>query len=226
MSTTRFYNNKYTVYGINPVRLKHILDLVPRDATKILDLGCGRGVLAQHLVADSRTVVGTDISEQALAAAAEYTDEQYCFDLSDPEWPHELTEQTFDCIIAAELLEHVFEPEALLRRLSTLLSADGVIIITTPNVLFISNRLKMLFGIFEYKEWGLMDRGHVHFFTPPSFRNMIKKINFTIVQQHNYYPTIFKNHSRILGLLFPNLFAYQIIATIKPQSLHGTQKNV
>jgi 2-polyprenyl-3-methyl-5-hydroxy-6-metoxy-1,4-benzoquinol methylase len=74
----------------------------------------------------------------------------------------------FDVVILSEVIEHLFFPEKLIEKLKKFMKPDSFVVITTPNFLVFSNRIKMLFGKFEYAETGFFDRGHIHFFTRES----------------------------------------------------------
>jgi len=144
-------------------------------------------------------------------------DDFFCFDIEDLEWPAQLVSKRFDLIIVSEVIEHLFAPESFLKKIKTLLKSEGEIIITTPNFLFWKNRLKMLFGIFRYEEEGILDFGHIRFFTPDSARSLIRESGFEIKKEKFFFPNLYRRRLNFLGNLLPGLFAYQMFFLIKPR---------
>ena len=91
------------------------------------------------------------------------------------------------------------------------MSDNTKLIITTPNFLMWSNRIKMLFGKFEYTKTGFMDEGHIHFFTHNSLKKAVKKIDMRVEAVNNIiHPKI----PSLIGKLNYNLFSFQVIFKI------------
>jgi len=214
MQQNNFYNDKKNVYSISGSRLSHILSLIDGDKLDILDIGCGRGVLAQELVRLGHKVSGVDISDEALNEAKEWLSESYCFDIQG-RWPEEIKSKKFDLVIASEVIEHIFDPVVFLNNIKGILNKDGKVIITTPNILFWKNRFKIFFGKFEYTNSGLMDFGHIRFLTIKSARKYIKQSGLKIEKENHLYPNFYKRKLNFIGNIFPGLFAYQMIFLLK-----------
>jgi len=214
MDTARFYKAKSKFYRMNAVRKKYILDLIPGNVSTVLDIGCGSGELASVLKNRGINVIGIDISEEALSEAKEFLLESFCFNLEAEKWPEELIVQKFDLIIASEVIEHLFDPGSFLRKIKKLLFSNGKIIITTPNFLFWKNRLKMFLGKFGYEKEGLLDFGHIRFFTRQTLKDMVEKEGFKIEKEKNFYPNLYFRHMNWLGDILPGLFAYQLIVLL------------
>ncbi len=211
MNTREYYESKAPHYGINAGRLWHIIDVLPNAPARILDIGCAGGELAQALKARGYRVWGTDISEKALEAAMPHLEGGFQFDLTDEQWPAELMMLRFDVIIASEVIEHLFDPLPFIERLKSLLASGGHLIVTTPNFSFWKNRFRILFGRFRYEKEGLLDFGHIRFFTLPTARELFERAGYRIEREHHYYPNL--EHRRIgnLGPNLPGLLAYQLI---------------
>ncbi len=210
MNRKEYYNNKKT-YKVSGGREVSILGLIPKHPGRVLDLGCGRGDLAKELKSRGWEVVGADISGDSLLEASAFLTESFCFNFEDELWPQELMSQQFDLIIASEVIEHVFSPEQLLSKLKNLLEVDGKVIITTPNFLFWKNRLSILFGKFQYQDQGLLDFGHIRFYTIKTARELFRDVGLKIQKEKHFYPNLYKRKLNFLGRLFPGLFAYQMI---------------
>ncbi|MGB0757159.1 MAG: class I SAM-dependent methyltransferase [Patescibacteria group bacterium] len=217
MNIKEHYEEKVPVYGMNKMRKKNILSLIPDSATSLLDIGCGSGELLEAVLQVRPQITergGADISEIALQKAGSFATDTYCFDF-ESEWPESLTEKKYDVVVASEVIEHLFFPEKFFEQCKRVLSPGGVIIITTPNLLFWKNRLTMFFGKFEYTNGGLLDKGHVHFFTVSTLRKMVEGAGYQIEQEHNFYPNLYTRGLNWLGDIFPGLFTFQMIFKLK-----------
>ena len=119
MSFKRFYEEKYasTVENLNPMKL-HAITLFPPPPRKILDVGCGTGVLAAMLTDYGYIVTGIDISDQAIEKCREKGLNAYVQDLSEP---FTFQERDFDCILMSEVLEHLVDPVQALQNLREIL---------------------------------------------------------------------------------------------------------
>lgn len=217
MDISNYYNSKHSVYKMNAGRRKHIIDLIPTHTKTVLDIGCGVGDFASVLHKKGYIVWGVDISEDALRQADEFLEDSFCFNVEDEQWSAELMSKKFDVIIASEVIEHLFHPELLLKKLKLLLNPGGKIIITTPNFLFWKNRLKMFFGNFKYQNSGLLDFGHIRFFTIDGARTTFLNVGLMPEKEHHFYPNLYKRGITFLGDLLPGVFAYQMIFLLSLQ---------
>jgi 2-polyprenyl-3-methyl-5-hydroxy-6-metoxy-1,4-benzoquinol methylase len=100
---------------------------------KVLDVGCGNGVISRHLGKLGFNVLGIDVSEATIEKARSLnTLPNVWFDVISAE---KLVAQgdTFDAIICSEVLEHLDNPSALLKVLYQSLKKDGILVVTVPN---------------------------------------------------------------------------------------------
>ncbi len=201
---------------MSEMRKKLVLSLIPEVSSNILEIGCGQGELAQELKNLGHLVTGIDISEEALKEAKPFLVKSFAFDVDQP-WPKDLCNMRFDMVIASEVIEHLFDTNHFLQQLHGLLHANGSLIITTPNFLFWKNRLKMLLGKFQYEEKGLLDFGHIRFFTITTARKKLQENRFKIERETHFYPNLYQRGLNWLGVLFPGFFAYQMIFLCRKQ---------
>jgi 2-polyprenyl-3-methyl-5-hydroxy-6-metoxy-1,4-benzoquinol methylase len=130
---------------------------------RVLDVGCAEGVNAQALRARGAShTAGIDSDESFAAAARERYDEVVHGSVpEDLAWD----EQSFDTILAYDVLEHLYDPWTAARRLASLLKLGGQLHISLPNA-----RAKKLWwplitrGTFAYEPEGIMDVTHLRFF--------------------------------------------------------------
>jgi|SRR3989344_7420152 len=206
MSRESHYQEKSISYGIAHTRLKRLLGLVSSiSGKKVLDVGCARGYVGSRIKNMGNFVVGIDISESAASEAKKVLDEVYVCDLEKncPEF-----KDKFDLAILPEILEHVFDPVEVLKKIHLLLGEKGEIIITTPNILLWTNRVKILMGKFEYTNQGLMDFGHIRFFTYKYLNKVLKESGFKIIKENHI---IFPGKLTKILKNWPSIFATQFI---------------
>ena len=109
---------------------------------RVLDLGCRDGALTQAY-AEGNDVVGVDADREALAEAAELGIETHWADLDQP---LEFTDESFDVVVAGELLEHLRDPERLVEEAHRVLRAGGTFVASVPNAYRLKGRLSFLLG--------------------------------------------------------------------------------
>jgi 2-polyprenyl-3-methyl-5-hydroxy-6-metoxy-1,4-benzoquinol methylase len=122
-----------------------------------------------------------------------------------------------------DILEHMSDPAKLLNLASKYVKKNGFIIISTPNIAFLSVRLSLMFGNFNYRDTGIMDRGHKHFFTKKTLSELVKQSHLKILSIDyssgfsqipfigKYINRISKYHQYQITRIFGTLLGYQII---------------
>jgi methionine biosynthesis protein MetW len=206
------YRNQSPGYGMGHTRRDRILALVGGSGMRILDVGCGNGALGARLREQGNWVGGIELSQSALVTARERLDAVWSFNIEQP-WPQRLTDEPFDRIILAEVLEHVFDPVAVLRQARSVLAPGGSIIITTPNFLTWTNRLRFLVGAFRYQEQGMFDFGHIRWFTYQYLRETLSAAGLRIADEHHI---IFPGKLTRVLKRWPSLFAWQFSVRVVP----------
>jgi hypothetical protein len=86
----------------------------------------------------------------------------------------------FDVVIAADVLEHLRDPGKCLSRVRSLMSENATLIVSTPNIAHGGVIASLMQGSFQYRDTGLLDRTHVHFFTEQSLRDILKEQGFVV----------------------------------------------
>jgi len=149
-----------------------IVALVGTDR-RVLELGPATGYMSQALVERGCSVVGIEVDAEMAAEAATHCERVIVGDLDTLDLDAELGSDRFDVIVAADVLEHLKEPLAALRRLKGFLSPQGFFVISLPNIAHGSVRLALLEGHFSYREAGLLDATHLRFFTRESVGELL-----------------------------------------------------
>jgi glycosyltransferase involved in cell wall biosynthesis len=225
------YQRKYDlrgpaeIYGLKlGYRSSHTMAMerVP-DGSRVLDLGCGRGLLAAELTRRGCTVHGVDDLDPELVSGVAHF-ERRDLDLGPPE--EDLS--GYDVVLLLDVLEHLYSPEAFLSALRRLPGATAPkIVLSVPNVAFLLVRLRLLLGGFEYGREGILDLTHRRLFTVRSLRRLLDQYGFQ-VEELCAVPAPFPKAlgdgwaGRLLvalnGLgirLSKGVFGYQVMATVR-----------
>jgi len=150
----------------------NVVRLVGRDR-RVLELGPAAGYMSRVLRDRGCTVVGIELDPQMAGLAAQFCERVIVGDLDTIDLESELGSDRFDVIVAADVLEHLKNPLAALRRLRAFLAQDGFFVMSLPNVAHGSVRLALLEGRFNYQKSGLLDETHLRFFTRESIDQLL-----------------------------------------------------
>lgn len=157
---------------------ERLFGAIPSRVGRILEVGCARGRLGQELKRQdpSRYVAGVERDPDAAQVAKERLDAVYVLDVQADVPPIE--PGSLDCILFGDVLEHLLDPEDVLRRYRDLLAPDGIVLISLPNVQHFSVIRGLLRGDFMYQPFGLLDSTHLRFFTSMSFAKLMLDAGF------------------------------------------------
>jgi methionine biosynthesis protein MetW len=154
--------------------------LVPYGLGAVLDVGCGRGLLGAALKHSrgARRVVGIEIDAEAAKEARSRLDEVYLLDVEREPLPFD--DGSFDCIVYGDVLEHLVDPWRVLHEQRRLLVADGIAIVSIPNIAFWHVVLDLVRGRWEYTTHGTLDSTHLRFFTRRSIEELLAQAGFRV----------------------------------------------
>jgi SAM-dependent methyltransferase len=184
-----------------------LLRLLPPDARVVVEVGCGAGALAARY----RTVnphgryLGVEMNPGAAARAAGRLDrvavgDAEALDLAElGVAPGEV-----DCLVYGDVLEHLRDPWALLRRHAAALRPGGEVLACIPNVQHWTLLVRLLRGQWLYEDEGLLDRTHLRFFALPTVLDLFALAGLTVFDVEGR-PFAGPDHERFLHLLRPSL---------------------
>lgn len=155
-------------------------------AERVLELGPATGYMSRVLTERGATVVGIEIDPEMAQRAEEFCERVVVGDLEALDLEAELGEERFDAIVAADVLEHLKDPLAALKKLRAFLSPDGFFVISVPNVAHGSVRLALLSGHFEYRDIGLLDSTHLRFFTRETLEQLLDQAELGLAELHRH----------------------------------------
>ncbi len=212
-------NIKFNPDNLDPHHIdRQSTDLVLKNS-RVLEIGCATGFVGEYLKKKKKCyVAGVEIRREEAKEATKKLDKVMVGDIEDSKVVKNIKKMgEFDVIFTSALIEHLRDPWSALLTWKKFLKKDGVIILTTSNITHWSMRLKMMKGDFYYEEYGILDNTHLRFFNVYSFKKLLvdcgyKIEHFSIDSVGGGYPKI----SFLLGHIFPNIFAYQMVIMAKP----------
>jgi ubiquinone/menaquinone biosynthesis C-methylase UbiE len=111
---------------------EYVISKVPKDAETILDVGCGNGWAAKEFLPKGKKVYSLDISATNPAKAKKLYSSENHFGIAADSFHLPFDDASFDCVIASEIIEHVFDPVKFVKELFRVVKKGGSLIITTP----------------------------------------------------------------------------------------------
>lgn len=141
--------------------------LVPEGVRRILELGCSVGTLGAAIKSRQPALVyGVEIDPDYARDAKMRLDSVFVGSAEEFLAAGPPPEAPFDCLIAADVLEHLVDPLDVLSRAVQLLMPRAHVIVSLPNVLYWPQFRKVLAGDWPQDDWGVFDRTHLRWFTP------------------------------------------------------------
>lgn len=147
----------------------------------VLELGCSCGVMTQVLFEHYKCkIFAIDSDSIAAEKARKYCEELIIADIDKIDWNEMLGLRRFDVIVAADVLEHLVNPESCLRVLKNFLASDGYFVLSVPNSAYNGIIAELLHEDFRYRETGLLDSTHLRFFGLKGIRRMLTSAGLAI----------------------------------------------
>jgi 2-polyprenyl-3-methyl-5-hydroxy-6-metoxy-1,4-benzoquinol methylase len=209
-----------------PTSIHHFMRETPiPPGSRLLDVGGGNG----EAISLRHAKRGVDVTCIDMVASSENSEHIrfHKVDLDLP-WLEQFTPTGYNYIFAMDVIEHLKNPEAGLDQIFRLLDRDGTLYASTGNVGFLSIRLMLLLGQFNYGRRGILDLTHRRLFTIGSFRRILRNSGFLVESIQCFGPPLLdisatpgfgaKALDFILSKLaqiFPSLFAFQFVAVCK-----------
>lgn len=187
-----------------PMRYKVMLDeLRHLEKGRLLDIGCGEGVLLEEAKSLGFDVTGVDYSEYAVEVCHKKNLNAICLDIESQELPFN---EEFDIVIAAEIIEHLFDYYRFLASVNNCLKEEGLLFLTTPNSSWFVCRVLYLLGKTPTEIDSLQ---HIRFFSLSYLLRLCRDQGFKLEKNLAYasFPFIknsFKVPSFLSGLLAHN----------------------
>ena len=160
-----------------------LLNLIPRNAQRIIEVGCSSGAIAKaYRVLNSRCkYIGIEIDPYDAEIARQHCSQVIEGDIEEILDEIQITHGDFDCWIFSDALERLHNPWRVLKRIAMeMLSPNGSIVACIPNMQHWSLQFALNVGNIRYQESGLLDRTHIRWFTRITIIEMFQGAGFLI----------------------------------------------
>lgn len=200
-----------------------------RPSGTLLDLGAAGGELGFALRDQFERRLGFEYNVDCVGQLAGQFDQVVIADLETVKH----LPRNVDAIVLADVLEHLRSPARALGLVRAALNDDGKVFISVPNIANVTVRLGLLFGIFEYRDRGILDHTHLRFYTIRTIRREVESAGFRILEMSGssvpirliigrFTPEpLLRIGERLLTMLtrlWRGLFAYQVILVAEKSS--------
>lgn len=177
------HNYEYTVDTASQTAPANVVRLIG-TRKRVLEIGCGPGSITKILAEQNDCqVTGLELDPEAIKKVKPYCVQVMQADLNSSEWPHLLDEiEKFDVVLAADVLEHLYDPWKSLQRMVPLMNENGCIVISLPHVGHAAVMSCLMHGDFEYRDWGLLDRTHIRFFGLKNIEALFLQADLKIIE--------------------------------------------
>ena len=211
----------------------NVLRFVGRDK-KVLEIGAGPGSISRPLQEfNGCRVSAVEIDEKSVEILKGFCEQVWRRDLNAADWADGIPEQSYDNVVIADVLEHINDPWSTLRRAGTFLKPDGSIVVSIPHASHASILACLLNNDFDYRDWGLLDRTHIRFFSMKNLQALfdaadLRIADFSFVLKHpldtEFAETWKSLPPRTQALLEMGDFAnvYQVVIRAMPKGRDGT----
>lgn len=177
------HNYEYDVDATSQTAPANVVRMVGHNK-KVLEIGCGPGSITKMLAKQNNCkVTGLELDLLAIEKVKPYCQKVMQADLNSAEWPKLIdSSEKFDVIVAADVLEHLYDPWLNLQKMATFVDENGYIVISLPHAGHAAVMACLYNGDFQYKDWGLLDRTHIRFFCLKNIEDLFAQAKLKIIE--------------------------------------------
>lgn len=179
-----------TLHKINPARMQFIKHQINLKDKKLLDIGCGGGILCESLAREHALVTGIDLAPNSIEVAKLHLYESNlnidyrCTDIIDEALSNP---EAYDSITCLELLEHVEDPELIIEQCAKLIKPGGIAFFSTINRNLASYILGVLVAEYVLKLVPRTTHDYKKFIKPADLQTMLNRHNFDVLKIAGMY---------------------------------------
>lgn len=160
-----------------------VADLIPQEVESVLEVGCAAGRTGELLAKRGiRKLIGVEIDPRLSHLASAHYSQVLIGDAEEMDLA-QIPNASVDCILYPDVLEHFRDPWATLKRHLRVLRSGGYVVASIPNVRYYKTvRELVLKGSWDYQEAGILDIGHLRFFTWKSIMDLFSTNGLEIIR--------------------------------------------
>lgn len=161
-----------------------------KEGSRVLEFGSAHGRMTKYLKEQLKCEVFiVERNAEAGAEAALFAKQALIGDsdgnIENLTWLHNWSDFKFDYIVFADVVEHLQDPQQILTHAKTLLSNNGSIIISVPNISHNAVIVDLLQEKWQYRDSGILDRTHRWFFTYNSLKDLVVNCGLAVCEETN-----------------------------------------
>lgn len=158
------------------------------SGSTVLEFGTANGRMTKYLKEDlGCRVYGVELDAEAAKEAALFSEKIVVGDIEEYAWREEFSHIEFDFIVFGDVLEHLYDPNAVLKSVWGCLKEDGSVLISVPNVAHNSILINLMKNEFNYSATGLLDNTHIRFYTKKTFDALVEECGYFISYESGVY---------------------------------------
>lgn len=201
MAESDKYNHAFTIEetDVQKGETSHakLLQMVPPGST-VLECGPAYGIMTRYLKEKlGCKVYILEVDPDCYANTIQYADGGVCTDLEEDDWLTRFDEGSFDCILYADVLEHLRNPQLVLSKMRRLLKPDGSVLLSVPNAANGDIIMNLLCDRFHYTPLGLLDNTHIHLFAREDLRTMVQEAGYYLAYESCTLTPLFCNEQGV-----------------------------
>lgn len=169
-----------------PIHDQHnpdLLNLIPLEAKRVIEVGCSSGALARAYreLNPACEYIGTEIDSNYAEIARQHCRQVFVGNIEQMLDEIQITQGAFDCWVFGDVLEHLYDPWHVLKRIAQdLLTPGGSVVACIPNMQHWNMQLALNVGDIRYQDAGLLDRTHIRWFTRVTIIEMFQQAGLQI----------------------------------------------
>jgi 2-polyprenyl-3-methyl-5-hydroxy-6-metoxy-1,4-benzoquinol methylase len=153
------------------------------NSQHVLEVGSGPGSITKQLKgAGNCTITALEIDPVAIELVRPFCEAVHSADLNATDWDSVLEGRKFEVVLAADVLEHVYDPLAVLKKMASLVRDDGRVVLSLPHVGHSAVAACLLLEDFDYRDWGLLDKTHIRFFGLKNIQALVENSGMVITR--------------------------------------------
>ena len=197
-----------------------------KNSSKVLEFGSGTGIISKILLKKKCNIFGLDKNPPKENILNNFLKINLNQDLKNLK---KIKIDDYDYIILLDLVNHLKYPEEFMENLKNFFNSyeSPTLIITTPNIGFVFNRIQLFFGFFNYGRRGILHPSHSRLFTFNSLKNLLTESGYQVFDEKtvpapfesafgkNFFSSFLITLNKILILFSKKLFGYSILLKAK-----------
>lgn len=198
-----------------------VAEKIPLHPGRLLDIGCAEGGLGEQIIREKQPQAyeGIELLPSVAEKAKAHLSHVYVGQAE--QIVVDLPSASYDWIIMADSLEHMVDPWEMMEQVKRLLKTDGRLLLSLPNVRNLNVMLDLLLrGRWAYRPWGILDQGHLRFFTRSSLQDLLTGCGYRIISctsnpRNRWKKIPGRLVSRLLSWLIGQPSAYEEFITVQ-----------